>query len=72
MLDSFDQQHRDAVNEDHSGKRRNELSWRIHRIHWEKNRFVFDLMYQKRAMSKQLVRPLHAPPASPPSFPASC
>lgn len=57
MIEEFEQQHRDAVTEDHTGKRKNELSWRIHRIHWEKNRFIFDLMYNKKAISKQLVRP---------------
>ena len=41
-IEDFENQMKDAVNEEHEGKRKNELSWRIHRIHWEKNRFVFD------------------------------
>lgn len=56
VIEDFEQQMRDAVNEDHTGKRKNELNWRIHRIHWEKNRFIYNLMYEKRAISKELVR----------------
>eukprot|EP00955_Chlamydomonas_euryale_P108359 365844-Chlamydomonas_euryale.AAC.9 len=44
-----------AVNEDHEGKRKAELPWKIHRLHWEKNRFLFDLMYQRKVMSRDLV-----------------
>ncbi|CAG9466840.1 unnamed protein product [Pedinophyceae sp. YPF-701] len=53
-LYEFEAQLKEAVNEDHAGKRRAELSWKIHRIHWEKNRFIFDLMYRRKVMSKEL------------------
>lgn len=53
-IEDFEQQMRDAVNEEHEGKRKNELTWRIHRIHWEKNRFIFDLKYKRKVMSQQL------------------
>lgn len=46
----------EAVAEEHLGKRRAELNWKIHRIHWEKNRFIYDLMYVRKVMSKELVR----------------
>ncbi len=55
VIDDFEQQMRDAVNEEHEGKRRNEGSWKIHRLHWEKNRFIFDLMYTRKVMSRELV-----------------
>ena len=58
VIDDYESQMRDAVNEDHEGKRKNENTWRIHRIHFEKNRFIFDLMYKRQAMSKELVRTL--------------
>ena len=45
-IEDFENQMKDAVNEEHEGKRKNELTWRIHRIQWEKNRFIFDLMYK--------------------------
>lgn len=41
-------QMKEAVNEDHEGKRKNELTWKINRIHWEKNRFIYDLMYVRK------------------------
>lgn len=74
VVDDFEQQMKDAVSEEHEGKRRNELTWKIHRIHWEKNRFIFDLMYKRKVMSRELVRtcPPTLPPSSffsPPSLP---
>jgi bud site selection protein 31 len=55
-IEDFEAQMRDAVAEDHDGKRKNETTWRIHRIHFEKNRFIYDLMYKQQALSKDLVR----------------
>ena len=46
---------KEAVNEEHEGRRKNELTWKIHRIHWEKNRFIYDLMYVRKVMSRELV-----------------
>jgi len=53
-IEDFEQQMKDAVAEEHEGKRKNELTWRIHRVHWEKNRFIFDLRYRKKVMSEEL------------------
>ena len=39
---------KEAVNEEHEGKRKNELTWKINRIHWEKNRFIYDLMFVRK------------------------
>ena len=55
VIEDFEGQMKEAVNEEHEGRRKNELAWKIHRIHWEKNRFIFDLMYQRKVMSKDLV-----------------
>lgn len=54
VIEDFEQQMKEAVNEDHEGKRKNELTWRINRIHWEKNRFIYDLMYVRKVMSREL------------------
>ncbi|KAL3149543.1 hypothetical protein ABBQ32_002323 [Trebouxia sp. C0010 RCD-2024] len=54
VIEDFEGQMKEAVNEEHEGRRKNELAWKIHRIHWEKNRFIFDLMYQRKVMSKEL------------------
>ena len=53
-IEDFESQMRDAVAEEHEGKRKNELTWRIHRVHWEKNRFLFDLRYKRGALSQEL------------------
>ena len=55
VIEDFETQMKDAVNEGDEGKRKAELSWKIHRLHWEKNRFIFDLMYMRKVMSKDLV-----------------
>lgn len=55
-IEDFEQQMTEAVDEEHEGKRKAELTWKIHRIHWEKNRFIYDLMYVRKAISRQLVR----------------
>jgi hypothetical protein len=39
QLEMFENRMKDAVNESHEGKRKNETTWPIHRIHWEKSRF---------------------------------
>lgn len=54
VIVDFETQMKEAVNEDHDGKRKAELSWKIHRLHWEKNRFIWDLMYQRKVMSREL------------------
>ncbi|KAL4452132.1 hypothetical protein ABPG75_007794 [Micractinium tetrahymenae] len=54
VVEDFEQQMKEAVNEDTSGKRRNETTWKITRIHWEKNRFIYDLMYNRKVMSRDL------------------
>lgn len=55
-IEDFEQQMKEAVNEDHLGKRKCQVTWKVHRIHWEKNRFIYDLMYVRKAITKELVR----------------
>lgn len=55
VIEDFEQQMKEAVNEEHDKKRKSELTWKIHRLHWEKNRFIYDLMYQRKVMSRELV-----------------
>mmetsp|Transcript_63458 Transcript_63458/g.200705 ORF Transcript_63458/g.200705 Transcript_63458/m.200705 type:complete len:123 (-) Transcript_63458:355-723(-) len=59
VVEDFEAQMREAVNEDQEGKRKHELNWKIHRIHFEKNRFIFDVMYKRKGMSRELVRSCH-------------
>ena len=62
VIEDFEQQMREAVNDEHEGKRKNETTWKIHRLHWEKNRFIYDLMYVRKVMSKELVSGPHPIP----------
>lgn len=55
VIMDFENQMKEAVNEEHEGKRKCELTWKVHRIHWEKNRFIYDLMYVRKVMSRELV-----------------
>lgn len=45
---------RDAVNEPHEGKRRNEATWQITKIHYERSRYIYELFYKKKAISREL------------------
>mmetsp|Transcript_3513 Transcript_3513/g.8429 ORF Transcript_3513/g.8429 Transcript_3513/m.8429 type:complete len:191 (-) Transcript_3513:61-633(-) len=53
-LEMFENRMKDAVNESHEGKRKQESTWPIHRIHWEKSRYIYDLYYKKKEISKEL------------------
>jgi hypothetical protein len=59
VIEDFERKQKENVNEEHEGKRKAELTWKIQRTHWEKNRFIYDLMYQRKVMSKELVSPVH-------------
>mmetsp|Transcript_114451 Transcript_114451/g.356431 ORF Transcript_114451/g.356431 Transcript_114451/m.356431 type:complete len:269 (+) Transcript_114451:63-869(+) len=54
QLEEFQSQMRDAVNEPHEGKRRNEATWPITKIHYERSRYIYELYYKKKAISKEL------------------
>jgi bud site selection protein 31 len=54
QLEEFQQQMRDQVNEPHEGKRRNEATWGITKIHYERSRYIYELYYKKKAISKEL------------------
>lgn len=54
QLEEFQSQMRDAVNEPHDGKRRNEATWPITKIHYERSRYIYELYYKKKAISREL------------------
>jgi bud site selection protein 31 len=54
QLEEFQGQMRDAVNEPHEGKRKNEATWPITRIHYERSRYIYELYYKKKAISREL------------------
>ena len=53
-LMQFEERLREAVDDPHEGKRKCESSWPIHRIHYERNRFVYDLYYRQQKISREL------------------
>eukprot|EP01115_Flamella_aegyptia_P002270 TRINITY_DN136289_c0_g1_i1.p1 TRINITY_DN136289_c0_g1~~TRINITY_DN136289_c0_g1_i1.p1 ORF type:complete len:145 (-),score=23.18 TRINITY_DN136289_c0_g1_i1:11-445(-) len=54
QLEEFDERMREAESEPHEGKRKVEASWPIFRIHHQKSRYVYDLYYRKKAISREL------------------
>eukprot|EP00293_Proteomonas_sulcata_P002213 CAMPEP_0184322516 /NCGR_PEP_ID=MMETSP1049-20130417/124951_1 /TAXON_ID=77928 /ORGANISM="Proteomonas sulcata, Strain CCMP704" /LENGTH=185 /DNA_ID=CAMNT_0026643681 /DNA_START=110 /DNA_END=667 /DNA_ORIENTATION=+ len=53
-LEMFEQRMKDAVNESHEGKRKHETTWPIHRINYEKSRYVFELFWTKEEITREL------------------
>merc|ERR1712232_426786 len=47
-------QMRDAENEPHEGKRKIEGTWKIMRLHHQRSRYIFELYYKKKEISKDL------------------
>ncbi|KAI9683121.1 MAG: hypothetical protein M1829_005912 [Trizodia sp. TS-e1964] len=45
---------KDAENAPHEGKKRNEVLWPIFQISHQRSRYIYDLYYNKEAMSKVL------------------
>lgn len=45
---------RDAENEPHEGKRKNEAHWPIMRISHARTRFIYELYYKKEAIEREL------------------
>lgn len=53
-LDALEQELRDKVNEPHEGKRKTESQWPIHQINWQRSRYVFDMFYRYKKISKEV------------------
>eukprot|EP01094_Clydonella_sp_ATCC50884_P020339 TRINITY_DN4204_c0_g2_i1.p2 TRINITY_DN4204_c0_g2~~TRINITY_DN4204_c0_g2_i1.p2 ORF type:complete len:147 (-),score=47.56 TRINITY_DN4204_c0_g2_i1:351-791(-) len=53
-LDDLERQMREAENEPHEGKRKAEILWPIFRIHHQRTRYIYDLFYRRRAISRDL------------------
>ncbi|CAI2383315.1 unnamed protein product [Moneuplotes crassus] len=48
------QKMRDVENEPHEGKRKPETVWPIYRLHHERSRYIFNLFYKKKEISREL------------------
>jgi hypothetical protein len=54
ILEDYQRKMRDAENEDHEGKRKNESIWPILRVHHSRTRYIYELYYKRDAISKEL------------------
>ena len=45
---------RDKVAEGHEGKRKTESLWPIHQISWQRSRYVFDMFFKYKKISREV------------------
>ncbi|KAG7007995.1 tRNA N6-adenosine threonylcarbamoyltransferase [Physcia stellaris] len=50
----FSNKMKDAENASHEGKKRHEVMWPIFQISHQRSRYIYELYYEKEAISKQL------------------
>eukprot|EP01039_Chlorochromonas_danica_P000738 gene738-802_t len=53
-LTALENELRERVNEPHEGLRKNESQWPIHQINWQKSRYVYDMYYTFKRISKEV------------------
>jgi len=53
-LDELQRKMREAESESHEGKRKNESLWSVIRINHQRSRFVFDLFFKDKKISREL------------------
>jgi bud site selection protein 31 len=53
-LNELDKKMREAENEPLEGKRKIESSWSIFRIHHQRSRYIYDMFYKRKAITKEL------------------
>ncbi|CAM9583851.1 unnamed protein product [Ascophyllum nodosum] len=54
-LDALENEIREKVNEQHEGKRKNEAQWPVFQINWQRSRYVYDMHYVYKAISKDVL-----------------
>lgn len=54
-LEEFEALTREALNAPPDDKRRNEIAWPMHKLHYQKNRYLFDMHYKEHNISKRLL-----------------
>ena len=53
-LDELNKKMREAEAEPHEGKRKVEALWPIFKIHHQRSRYIYDLFYRRKAISREL------------------
>lgn len=51
-IDELNRKMREAETDPHEGKRKVEAEWPIFRIHHNRSRFIYDLYFKRKAISK--------------------
>ncbi|CAH8570632.1 unnamed protein product [Heterobilharzia americana] len=52
-IEELNRKMREAEADPHEGKRKVEAEWPIFRIHHKRSRFIYDLYYKRKAISKR-------------------
>ncbi|KAJ3037433.1 Component of the SF3b subcomplex of the U2 snRNP [Rhizophlyctis rosea] len=53
-LEELNRKMREAENESHEGKRKVESLWPIFRLHHQRSRYIYDIFYRRKAISREL------------------
>lgn len=53
-LDEMEARMREAERDPHDGKRKCEALWPIFKLHHQRSKYIYDMYYKKKAISKQL------------------
>ena len=54
ILEALENELRDKVKESNEGKRKTEALWPVHQINWQKSRYIYDLFYIYKRISRQV------------------
>lgn len=54
-LNALENELREKVNEPHEGKRKNEAMWPVFQITWQRSRYVYDMHYVYKIISKEVL-----------------
>lgn len=54
ILEALENELRDKVKESNEGKRKTEALWPVHQINWQKSRYIYDLYYTHKRISRQV------------------
>ncbi|RLN50683.1 hypothetical protein BBJ28_00003090 [Nothophytophthora sp. Chile5] len=54
VMDALESELREKMNEPHEGKRQCEALWPVHQINWQRSRYVYDLFYKYKRISREV------------------
>ncbi|KAG6611082.1 g10-like protein [Phytophthora cinnamomi] len=54
VMDALESELRERMNEPHEGKRQCEALWPVHQINWQRSRYVYDMFYKHRRISREV------------------